>query len=38
MILLKGWLKVAIMYAVCHGWISEGMTFKLFSFFVLKNV
>lgn len=35
---IKGLLKTAVMYAVCHGWISEETTFNLFSFFELKNV
>ena len=35
---VKGWLKTAVMYAVCHEWISEKTTFKLFERFGLKNV
>lgn len=36
--IVKGWLKIAFMYAVCHGWISEEMTMRLWDMFGLKNV
>jgi len=38
MIMLKGWLKTAFMYAVCHDWISEEMTMRLWNVLGLKNV
>lgn len=36
--IVKGWLKMAVMYAVCHEWVSEDITMRLWDVFQLKDI